>query len=200
MDKAPQREEIADFAARLEAYFRDIHRRVMADAPISSAALDVACVGFRAWDYKCLGVLVTPWFMNLVLAPVSSFAATQSVVFPCGAIEFRLSDLPGFGPMAMCSLFSPMQEFADQHGAIATAQAALDALFDPRLLDSTPAREATPAAPNARRETPAERAEKFRLAEAEREIQDSAPKEKLQLNRRFFLLRGRAQDGKAPAP
>jgi [NiFe] hydrogenase assembly HybE family chaperone len=196
MDEAPRPEEIAHFAARLEEHFREIHRRVMADTPICSAALDVACVGFRAWDYKCLGVLVTPWFMNLVLAPVHSFAATLGVNFPCGAIEFRLSDLPGFGPIAMCSLFSPMEQFADQQGAIATAQAALDALFDPRLLDSIPAREATPASPDSRRESPAERAEKFRLAEAEQQ----APKEKRQLNRRFFLLRGRAEDGKAPAP
>jgi len=197
MDEAPRPEEITNFAARLEEHFRDIHRRVIADAPIRGAALDLACVGFCAWDYKCLGVLVTPWFMNLVLAPVSSFSATQSVAFPCGAIEFRTSDLPGFGPMAMCSLFSPIEEFADQLGAIATAQAALDALFDPRLLDSTPAQEAAPTAPNARRETPAERAEKFRLAEAEQEIRDSAPREKLQLNRRFF---SRTEDGKAPAP
>jgi [NiFe] hydrogenase assembly HybE family chaperone len=192
MDEAPRREEIESFSARLEAYFRDIHRRVMVDAPICNPALDAACVGFSAWGDQNLGVLVTPWFMNLVLAPASS-AATQSVAFPCGAIEFRLSDLPGLGPVAMCSLFSPMQEFAEQAGAIATAQAALDALLDPRLLDSAPAREAYPAAPDTRRETPAERAEKFRLAEAEQET----PKQKLQLDRRAFLLRGRAEGAKA---
>jgi [NiFe] hydrogenase assembly HybE family chaperone len=194
MDEAPRPEEIARFSAHLEAHFRDIYRRVMVDAPICVAALDVACVGFSAWGDKYLGVLVTPWFMNLVLAPASSFAATQSVVFPCGVIEFRLNDLPGFGPMAMCSLFSPMQDFADREGAIATAQAALDALFDPHLLDRAPAPESYPTAPETRRQTPAERAEKFRLAEVEQE----APAEKL--NRRYFLLRGRAEDGKAPAP
>ena len=129
--------------------------------------------------------------MNLVLAPVHSFSSTFGVAFPCGAIEFRLSDLPGWGPMGMCSLFSPMQDFVDQEGAIATAQAALDALFDPCLLDNAPEPEAYPAAQDLRRGTPAERAEKFRLAEAAQ----NAPKQKLQLNRRFFLLRGRAEGG-----
>jgi len=196
MDEAPRREEIESFSARLEAYFRDIHRRVMVDAPICNPALDVACVGFSAWGDQNLGVLVTPWFMNLVLAPVSSFTGMQSVAFPCGVIEFRLTELPGFVSMAMCSLFSPMDEFGDQEGAIATAQAALDALHNPRLLDGAPAPEATHAAADSRRETPAERAEKFRLAEAEQE----APREKLQLDRRAFLLRARSEGGKASAP
>ncbi len=195
MDEAQRPEEIERFSARLEAHFRDIYRRVMADAPICNPALDVACVGLSAWGDQNLGVLVTPWFMNLVLAPVS-FTGTQGVAFPCGVIEFRLSELPGFGSMAMCSLFSPMQDFCDQDAAIATARASLDALCNPGLLDGAPAPEAYPAAPDSRRETPAERAEKFRLAEAAQ----AAPKEKLQLDRRAFLLRGRAEGGKASAP
>jgi [NiFe] hydrogenase assembly HybE family chaperone len=195
MDETPRPEEIERFSARLEAHFRDIYRHVMADAPICNPALDVACVGFSAWGDQNLGMLITPWFMNLVLAPVS-FTGTQGVAFPCGVIEFRLSDLPGFGPMAMCSLFSPMDDFGDQETAIATARASLDALYNPRLLDGAPAPEAYPAAPDSRRETPAERAEKFRLAEAAQ----AAPQEKLQLDRRAFLLRGRADSGKAPGP
>jgi len=194
MDEAPRPEEIADFAARLEDHFRDIHRRVMADAPICNPALDVACVGFCAWGDQKLGVLVTPWFMNLVLAPASS--AAQAVAFPCGAIEFRPSDLSGLGPVAMCSLFSPMQDFVDQEAAVATAQAALHGILDPRLLEGAPAPEAYPAAPESRRETPVERAEKFRLAEAGQET----PRQKLQFNRRAFLLRGRAEGGKASSP
>jgi [NiFe] hydrogenase assembly HybE family chaperone len=195
MDEAPQPEEIERFSARLEAHFRDINRRVMADAPICNPALDVACVGFSVWGDQNLGVLLTPWFMNLILAPVS-FTGTQGVAFPCGVIAFRLSELPGFGPVAMCSLFSPMDDFGDQEAAIATAQAALDGIFDPRLLDGAPAPEAYPPAPDSRRATPAEKAEKYRLAEAAQ----TAPKEKPQLDRRAFLLRGRAEDGKASAP
>jgi [NiFe] hydrogenase assembly HybE family chaperone len=194
MDETLQPEEVERFSMRLEAHFRDIHRRVMIDAPICNPELDVASVGFSAWGDKYLGILVTPWFMNLVLAPVSSFALTQSVAFPCGAIEFRLNELPGFGSMAMCSLFSPMQEFVDQESAIATAEAALDAVFNPRLLDGAPAPEFCPATPQFPRLTPAERAEKFRLAEAAQ----AAPKQKPQLNRRAFLLRG--EGGKALAP
>ena len=52
MVEAQQTDAIERFSGRLEAHFRDIHRRVMADAPICSSALDVACVGFRGWEEK----------------------------------------------------------------------------------------------------------------------------------------------------
>lgn len=186
--------EIAAFSARLEAHFRATHRRTMQDEPICNPALEVACVGFRAWGERIFGVLVTPWFMNLVLAPAGS-CETQSVAFPSGAIAFGRSDLPGFEPVLMCSLFSPMQGFADQDAALATALAALDGVFDARLLEAGPPREVFPALPAARRETPAERAEQFRL----REAADAAARETPpRLDRRAFLLPGRTTEKAAP--
>jgi [NiFe] hydrogenase assembly HybE family chaperone len=193
MTESPSAEEIAAFSARLQAHFLETHRRAMRDAPICNPALEVACVGFRAWGGRILGVLVTPWFMNLVLTPAGP-RETESVALPCGAIAFRRSELAGLEPLLMASLFSPMQDFVDQDAALATATAAVDGLFDAGLLGAAAAREDYLAPPVARRETPAERAEQFRLLEAAHDPAGGAPR----LDRRAFLLPGRAAEKAAP--
>lgn len=101
--------------------------------------LRVEAVHFAAWGGHWLGVLVTPWFMNLVLAPREPSAWTpmplggkRHFTFPAGDYEFIGARDPACGEFAMCSLFSPVLEFADHAQAIAVATHALAALFDPR--------------------------------------------------------------------
>jgi [NiFe] hydrogenase assembly HybE family chaperone len=187
--------EAAAFAARLEAHFGEVYRRAMADAPICNKALAVASVGFRPWRDKALGIVVTPWFMSIVLAPLKGSGTnaaapgtTQSVSLPCGKIDFLVADLEGFGRLMMCSLFSPMQDFVDQEAALATARAAVAALKDEASLGQAPEPEIYPFAPAAPRETPAERAEKYRRRESA-----EAPR----MDRRAFFLRGAE---KIPSP
>jgi [NiFe] hydrogenase assembly HybE family chaperone len=127
-----------DPPARLEALFRKIHTTRMHDVPIVNPALQVECVDFRRWDGRWLGVLVTPWCMNLVLLadePAAWRAArereTLDYLFPAGNFSFIGTVEPGFGDFQMCSLFSPMFEFGEHEVARATAAAALDALFTP---------------------------------------------------------------------
>ena len=55
----------------LESAFRRIAATRMAGLPINHPLLAVEGVGFRLWQGKWLGVLVTPWAMNLVLLPDS---------------------------------------------------------------------------------------------------------------------------------
>jgi [NiFe] hydrogenase assembly HybE family chaperone len=163
--------EAQNLATRLEAHFQDVYVRAMADVPICNPALAVACVGFREWSGRALGIVVTPWFMNILLLPLEGSrpidaapGATQSVAFPCGRIDFLAGDLDGFGRVLMCSLFSPMDEFADQEAALATAQAALEGILDSATLADTPDRE-TFVAPAAQRKTPVQRAEDYRRIE-----------------------------------
>jgi [NiFe] hydrogenase assembly HybE family chaperone len=188
--------EVADISFRLEAHFHDVHLRAMVDVPICNPALAVASVGFRPWRDQAFGIVLTPWFMNIVLAPLSGAPAlnaasgeTRSIALPCGKVDFLVAELDGFGRLLMCSLFSPMDDFVDQEAALATAQAAIDGLSDAGLLAEAPEPEIYPFAPDTPRETPAERAEKFRLRETA-----EAP----QLDRRSFFLRG--ADRKAPTP
>ena len=122
---------------RLAEFYRDVHARKMADVPICNERLAVEAVGFRPCGALALGVVVTPWFMNVVLAPrgdallpAASPGATMPVILPAGRIDFVVGALDDFGPVWTCSLFSPMDEFADQDGARATAAAAIAALTD----------------------------------------------------------------------
>ena len=146
-------------AGALRHAFEIVHRDRMRDVPVLNPVLSVETVGFRPWREHWLGILITPWFMNLVLMPRVPAAwqpigerETRHHVFPAGVFEFIGAREQTIGDYQACSLFSPMFEFADQREARATALAALDALFDPASRESigpppasTPA--AAPAAP-----------------------------------------------------
>ena len=123
----------------LAACYREIDVTAMRDAPICNVALHVTAIGFRDFHGYAAGVILTPWFLNLVAAEIRPGAAPAlppgafRLRFPAGSIEFTVTELAGFGRLASCSLFSPLFDFPDQETACATAQAALDALFDPGL-------------------------------------------------------------------
>jgi [NiFe] hydrogenase assembly HybE family chaperone len=141
-------------AARLEAAFRAIAAGRMRGLSFVNPSLAVEAVGFAPWDAHWLGCLVTPWFMNLVLLPREA-AAWHSVPagdkvayrFPAGVYEFIAGREEAIGEYQVCSLFSPMLEFADHESARLTAQAALGALFDAANDDATHAPPAAPARP-----------------------------------------------------
>ncbi len=123
-------------ARRVEQAFAHVQATRMQDLPFLNPALRVEAVGFRAWEGRYLGILITPWFMNLVLLPQDPaqwrhvrYGDSIAYQLPAGVFEFigaRETQIPDY---QSCSLFSPMFEFGDQDGARATALAALDALF-----------------------------------------------------------------------
>jgi [NiFe] hydrogenase assembly HybE family chaperone len=123
----------------LAALYREIEATAMRDAPICNPALQVTAIGFRDFCGYAAGVMLTPWFLNLVVAEMRPGAAPALPLgafrlrFPAGAIDFTVTELTGFGRLASCSLFSPLFDFPDQETACATAQAALDAVFDSGL-------------------------------------------------------------------
>ncbi len=108
----------------------------MARLPILNQRLCVQAVGFRPWEDGWIGVLITPWMMNLVLLPGEdpSPAAEGSMrlhSFPAGDYEFHAAHEALFGAYEACSLFSPMQAFADQASAVAVAEEAMSTLLKP---------------------------------------------------------------------
>jgi [NiFe] hydrogenase assembly HybE family chaperone len=122
--------------SRLEAVFSEIGTTRMAGVPLLNSALRVEAVCFVNWRENWLGILITPWFMNLILLPRAGQAwpglvTGQHVVhaFPSGEYDFIVGQEAALGPYQSCSLFSPMFEFPDQTHARATAQAALAHLF-----------------------------------------------------------------------
>ena len=129
-------------AARLETLYRAIAEGPMAGLPICNARLDVAAVGFRELGGECVGIVVTPWFVNLVAAPTAADAArtgeTRRLTLPAGAVDLIVGELPGFGRLDAASLLSPCHELADMEAAFGLAEQALETLFTPpapRALD-----------------------------------------------------------------
>jgi [NiFe] hydrogenase assembly HybE family chaperone len=122
--------------AALVALYERIGRTRMAGLPLLHGGLSVQAEGFAAEadGHVALGVLVTPWFMNLVRLPLNEGAAlaapgaSRRRAVGAHAFDFIGAFEPGFGALEACSLFSPMFEFADQAAAVATARAVLDTL------------------------------------------------------------------------
>jgi len=130
----------ADLPRRFEAAFKEIHVGQMRGVPLLNETLEVKAVGFHAHEGRVLGILITPWFMNIVLAPGPEEdwsavvpGAKEFIAFPSGHYEFVGSNRPETGPYKACSLFSPMFDFSSMLQATETARAALAALFDPAI-------------------------------------------------------------------
>lgn len=144
----------------LEAAFRRIAATRMAGMALGNPALAVEAVGFRDWHGHRLGVLITPWAMNLVLLAgggvLAPLAPGQQVRrhFPSGDYEFMGGHEPECGAFQFCPLLSPPAQFTDQAQARAVAGALMElllgglpmtrrALFTPPPTDPHPERPCT---------------------------------------------------------
>jgi [NiFe] hydrogenase assembly HybE family chaperone len=128
----------------LEQVFVHIASTRMRDVPVQNPVLRVQAVGFvpmaQPGGELLLGMLVTPWFMNLVRLPATA-AGSGAAWPPVGhkasraiggeTFEFIGAHEEGLGAYESCSMFSPMFEFADQAGAVATANEVLNLLRTP---------------------------------------------------------------------
>jgi [NiFe] hydrogenase assembly HybE family chaperone len=133
--------------AALEALFSRIAATRMAGIPILHPGLRVEAVGFEPdGDAAAVGVLVTPWFMNLVWLPLDDATTPETLAVRAtrerqvGRERFAFigAHEDGFGPFEACSLFSPMGEFADHAAAVATARAVLVELHKPEPPEPAP--------------------------------------------------------------
>jgi [NiFe] hydrogenase assembly HybE family chaperone len=132
---------LPDPSAGLAAAFRAAAVRMRGLAFVNPA-LDVEAVGFAPWEGHWLGVMVTPWFINLTLTPREPAAwpslapgAKRRYRFPAGDYEFIGARDEAFGEYQVCSLFSPVLEFDDAAAARLVAVLAREALFDPANAD-----------------------------------------------------------------
>ena len=146
----------------LEQAFARIQRERMADVPVLHPALQVQAVGFalepgeEAEPIIAWGVLITPWFMNLIRLPLRSaelLAPGSDAVREMGGqpLDFIGAQEPWLGDgtlsrYELCSLFSPMFEFADQAAAVATAVEVLRLLRAPKPVPAAAVQPAPPMA------------------------------------------------------
>lgn len=129
----------SDKVDRLVEYYQRAALK-MADLPVYNPVLTVAAVGFQDWAGRQIGVLITPWFMNLICFASADdpwyrwgeqqIGQKQMLGLPSGQYECLYNRAEGAEGYLSCSLFSPMAEFEQQSVALATAEAVMEALFD----------------------------------------------------------------------
>ena len=121
----------------LTAAYRSIAQR-MDGFSFVNTAIEVEAVGFAPWESHWLGVMVTPWCINLMLLPRDASAWTSlpqgeklRYRFPAGDYDFISSRDETVGEYQMCSLISPVLEIPDHATAREVAALARAALLDP---------------------------------------------------------------------
>lgn len=136
-DAVREAEFIAERVKLLETDFTEIWHAKMRDVPMVNKMLHVEAVGFRIHEGRPLGVLISPWFMNLIQLPAEGEdwtdlnpGAKEHLGFASGEYEFIHNVRDMVGGYKACSLFSPMGEFKTHQQAVEVAQAVMVALFD----------------------------------------------------------------------
>lgn len=126
----------ASAVLRLAALFQGVAETRMADLPLRNPALQVEAVGFRPWQGASVGVLITPWCMNLIClpGPASSWDTLRpgmevTLPFPSGDYVFRVAREATLGPYLTGSLFSPMFGLSGMGEARAVAESVMAEVF-----------------------------------------------------------------------
>jgi [NiFe] hydrogenase assembly HybE family chaperone len=120
----------------LAVRFRDIGDRQMRDLPFYNTNLEVEAFGFSPFgDRQLIGVLITPWFMNLIVLPL---AAEPVVANRYG--QGQMITLPGGERGFLYGGDEVMQKFASQTHARSEARI--------RLAEAMQRAQAEPAVPN----------------------------------------------------
>ena len=121
----------------LVAAFEQTYRERMQNLPIVRKDFEVQAIDFTAWEGRLLGILITPWFINLILLPGAEddwskqrAGSKATWRLPAGDVEFTAAVEERSGPYQSCALFSSLAEFPDQASARRVAQAVI-----PRLLN-----------------------------------------------------------------
>lgn len=126
---------MTDTVAALVRHFEHIYVAHMQDVPIVNPRVQVEAVGFQDYEGHQLGVLITPWFMNLVLLVSgdawadSAQGDKSSLEFPSGPIEFTISCDEELGTYLTAVLFRTVSDMPDQETARAIAQQVMKDLF-----------------------------------------------------------------------
>ncbi|MEM0953715.1 MAG: [NiFe]-hydrogenase assembly chaperone HybE [Pseudomonadota bacterium] len=134
----PQRtagqQTVAEKSALLLAAYENAGS-AMRPLPVYNSALLVEVAAIRRYEEGLVATVVTPWCMNLVLLTDEVKAGREGsyrpVTFPSGQYEFVAGFLENLGKIETCSLFSPMEMFADHATAVEVARESLKVLFQP---------------------------------------------------------------------
>ncbi len=137
-------QNLEQIAATIEKTFTKIHLENMQGIPILNPAIEVQAVGFQHYQGRVLGVIITPWLMNVVILPTEDedwssmeLGHKQPHKFPAKTCKFMVNNIEGIGPCQTHSLYSPMRDFACHEQALKMAQDFLETL----MIDKEPTAE-----------------------------------------------------------
>jgi [NiFe] hydrogenase assembly HybE family chaperone len=117
--------------------FRHIGETAMRDLPIYNHALQVEAIGFELTKAGWFGVLITPWFINVMLlsaqkqktkVPLGEKVTHQ---LPSGEHKFSVGEDDELGRYDFLTLASPTLRYKSHQAAREAAQKALNKLHTP---------------------------------------------------------------------
>ena len=140
---------MTDPSQTIEQVFNCTHQQQMQDLPFINPAVQVAAIDFALYEQDWLGILLTPWMLNIMLLPgperewtefkTSAVGEKINLNFSNGEYTFMLNQHPQLGQFLSCSLLSPVNDIRDQAAGVRLAKDAR------RLLTAIPSIE--PAQP-----------------------------------------------------
>jgi [NiFe] hydrogenase assembly HybE family chaperone len=126
-------------ALLLETCFTKILHENMQGINILNHELDVEAVEFQEWDDRIMGMMITPWFVSLIILPKAEenweggrLGEKENMSFPSRDCEMMLNEIEGFGLCKTHSIYSPCTDLPNQESARIAA-----AMFLRNLLDET---------------------------------------------------------------
>lgn len=128
--------DLETLTREIESVFKRIEEEQMQGIPLLNPALRAQAIGFQAYEGRTVGVIITPWLMNLMLLPAEGEDWSDlkpgdktSHRFPSNEFRFMVNEIDGIGVCQSHSLYSPMHEFMDQDHAMAAAESFMQMLM-----------------------------------------------------------------------
>jgi [NiFe] hydrogenase assembly HybE family chaperone len=139
LDHHPRVLALIELFQRIDAGMRDL--------PIYNEKVAIEAIGFRPFDEaELLGVVLTPWFMNMITLPIepapmtmAAIGRTVSIELPAGKRAFVVGGDEMVGLYRAHSLHSPVLNFTLPGQARAEAKRILAMLMTPSAAAAEPA-------------------------------------------------------------
>jgi [NiFe] hydrogenase assembly HybE family chaperone len=128
--------DLETLTRQIESVFKRIEQEQMQGIPLLNPALQVQTIGFQHYQERPIGILITPWMMNLLLLPNEKddwsdlkLGDKQHHRLPANEYRFMVNEIEGIGVCQTHSLYSPMHEFMNQEHAVAAAESFMQTLM-----------------------------------------------------------------------
>jgi [NiFe] hydrogenase assembly HybE family chaperone len=123
-------------SSRLESCFRKIEQEQMQGMPVLNPAMQVQAVGFVEWQGRQMGIMITPWFMSLIMLSCTDddwdalpIGQAHEHEFPEKKFKFVLNEFEGIGRCQIHALHSPMSKFESHQAALDEASRILASMM-----------------------------------------------------------------------